>query len=365
MLQSRGRSPSRASPTRSFIGETRGCSKGQKARLNLADPAADDPQGDVRSNWSGPTRSDRTRSGRAVVESPRAAPAVGGHPVEESQRPVQPMVLVTVPRSPPPGPVKDDPAGPRRKIRYYRFVLPQEIDKPLLSSHPLTWSPISHVIWDGMQPELLGVGQQQAMLDWLHWGGQLIVVGGPGPVYAPAPRELPRSLTSLPRPRASRFPCQAAELTGPFGNAYLPPLAGGRSRRPDRLGNITLARKPRMVMGRRYKAAEPILTTGQEADLFRRPHPQARCKRRSRLGGRGTTLRIAVEWKVGPGPSRDAQLRDHRPRPRQMGRASTVWSDGSSCGVPRSESSNHSDQAPNGGRVSLPPRYESHYPAPT
>ena len=67
--------------------------------------------------------------------------------------------------------------------RYYRLVLPQEPDRPLLSPHPLTWTTISHVIWDGMAPETLSAAQQQAMLDWLHWGGQLILVGGATPAF--------------------------------------------------------------------------------------------------------------------------------------------------------------------------------------
>ena len=41
-----------------------------------------------------------------------------------------------------------------RAQRYYRLVLPlEDADKPLLSPHPLAWTPISHVIWDGMPPE--------------------------------------------------------------------------------------------------------------------------------------------------------------------------------------------------------------------
>ncbi len=68
--------------------------------------------------------------------------------------------------------------------RYYRLVLPMEPDKPALSSHPLTWTTISHVIWDGLPPDVLSVSQQQALLDWLHWGGQLIFTGGAGQAYA-------------------------------------------------------------------------------------------------------------------------------------------------------------------------------------
>jgi hypothetical protein len=73
-----------------------------------------------------------------------------------------------------------DPAGIDQQ-RYYRLVLPQESDKPPpLSPHPLTWTTISHVIWDGMLPDMIRPDDQQAMLDWLHWGGQLTIIGGVG-----------------------------------------------------------------------------------------------------------------------------------------------------------------------------------------
>lgn len=70
------------------------------------------------------------------------------------------------------------------KIRYYRLVIPTELDSLFLAPHPLTWSTISHVVWDGISPDLLSVAQQQAMLDWIHWGGQLILPGGAGQSFA-------------------------------------------------------------------------------------------------------------------------------------------------------------------------------------
>ena len=74
--------------------------------------------------------------------------------------------------------------GDIEKLRYYRLVLPMEHDKPALSSHPLTWTTISHTIWDGYPPDDLSLSQQQALLDWLHWGGQLIVSGGAGQSFS-------------------------------------------------------------------------------------------------------------------------------------------------------------------------------------
>ncbi len=70
------------------------------------------------------------------------------------------------------------------KFRYYCMVLPMEPGIPSLSSHPLTWTTISHVIWDNYPTDSLSTAQQQAMLDWLHWGGQLIISGGAGSSYS-------------------------------------------------------------------------------------------------------------------------------------------------------------------------------------
>jgi hypothetical protein len=68
--------------------------------------------------------------------------------------------------------------------RYYRLVLPEDAEKAFLSPHPLTWSSISHVVWDALPPDSISVFHQQAMLDWLHWGGQLILIGGAGPSFS-------------------------------------------------------------------------------------------------------------------------------------------------------------------------------------
>ncbi len=79
--------------------------------------------------------------------------------------------------------------GRTRRRRYRKAALlpaglPMEADKPALSSHPLTWTTISHAIWDGYTPDTLTFSQQQALLDWLHWGGQLILSGGAGQAFS-------------------------------------------------------------------------------------------------------------------------------------------------------------------------------------
>jgi hypothetical protein len=75
-----------------------------------------------------------------------------------------------------PGAEDDGERGDQR--RYYFLINSAEPNKPLLSEHPLAWSPISFAIWDGLQANSLLPAQQESMLDWLHWGGVLLVSGG-------------------------------------------------------------------------------------------------------------------------------------------------------------------------------------------
>ena len=82
-----------------------------------------------------------------------------------------------------PGSAKRD-GGDLEKVRYYRLVLPIEPDNSSLSSHPLTWTTMSHVVWDNYPPDTLSVSQQQAMVDWLHWGGQIVLCGGAGQSFS-------------------------------------------------------------------------------------------------------------------------------------------------------------------------------------
>ena len=46
-----------------------------------------------------------------------------------------------------------------------------------LSDNPLTWTAIAYIMWDEVDPNLFTPAQQKALVDWLHWGGQLIVNG--------------------------------------------------------------------------------------------------------------------------------------------------------------------------------------------
>ncbi|HEY4310417.1 MAG TPA: hypothetical protein VGN12_13275 [Pirellulales bacterium] len=60
---------------------------------------------------------------------------------------------------------------------HYRVLLPKITAAAPLPEQPLFWTNTAVVLWDSLDPKLLTPPQQQAMLDWLHWGGQLIVSG--------------------------------------------------------------------------------------------------------------------------------------------------------------------------------------------
>ena len=59
----------------------------------------------------------------------------------------------------------------------YHFKLPKGTQTVDLSSHSLTWSTVAYALWDDFDPDILTIAQQQALLDWLHWGGQLVING--------------------------------------------------------------------------------------------------------------------------------------------------------------------------------------------
>ncbi len=70
-----------------------------------------------------------------------------------------------------PNPEADD--GPK----YYEVVSMPASRRPSLPSHALYWTSIAYLLWDDFDPALWDVDQQRALIDWLHWGGQIIVSG--------------------------------------------------------------------------------------------------------------------------------------------------------------------------------------------
>ena len=180
--------------------------------------------------------------------------------------------------------------------RYYRMVLPEEAEKAFLSPHPLTWASISHVIWDSLPPDSLSVSHQQAMLDWLHWGGQLVLIGGAGPTYSIFRESFLGNY--LPAdPTGENALLGEAELK-PLAEAYPPSVLQALPLEQDPT-NPRVAPEPVPFVGGTYKGfvpiqppkGRPIFVTGL------RPHPGA-----STIAlGAGSPHLLAVEARVGRG----------------------------------------------------------------
>ncbi|MBX3422565.1 MAG: hypothetical protein KF752_13510 [Pirellulaceae bacterium] len=64
------------------------------------------------------------------------------------------------------------------RTRSYEVTLVQPRNNQyLLPSSLLTMTSIAAIVWDDVAPQDLSADQQTALLDWLHWGGQLIICG--------------------------------------------------------------------------------------------------------------------------------------------------------------------------------------------
>ncbi|MFV2069179.1 MAG: hypothetical protein ACC645_19605, partial [Pirellulales bacterium] len=64
-------------------------------------------------------------------------------------------------------------------ITYYQVLNAKTDRRVTLPSNSCVWSTIAYLLWDDIEPSSLTGPQQIALVDWLHWGGQLII-SGPG-----------------------------------------------------------------------------------------------------------------------------------------------------------------------------------------
>jgi hypothetical protein len=113
---------------------------------------------------------------------------------------------------------------------YYQVIYP-EIKKPLpVPSYSLTWTGTAYLLWDDVDPTLLSIEQQESIVDWLHWGGQIVISG-------------PDSLDAL---------------RGSFLGPYLPATAGqARTYDDDDLREINAT----WTLRSRRKVIPPLTTT--------------------------------------------------------------------------------------------------------
>ncbi|WP_168205423.1 hypothetical protein [Bythopirellula goksoeyrii] len=88
---------------------------------------------------------------------------------------------------------------------HYQVALVNATKEIPLSDNPLTWTNIAYLFWDEVDPTRLTSEQQKALVDWLHWGGRLII-NGPDSLatlrgsfleeYLPADDAGPRQITN-------------------------------------------------------------------------------------------------------------------------------------------------------------------------
>lgn len=179
---------------------------------------------------------------------------------------------------------------------FYRFVLPQDVTRPLVSPHPLTWTTTSHVIWDGMPPDNLNTSQQQAMLDWLHWGGQLTIVGGAGPAFS----VLRDSFLSpyLPAEESGENLLLTQDDLRPLAREY-PPPARPRTWEEEQIPNPKDVIEPTRRLSDRYQS--PVLIQPKPG---RRVYLAALQPKPGAVGiplGESSDRLVGVEWRVGRG----------------------------------------------------------------
>jgi hypothetical protein len=60
---------------------------------------------------------------------------------------------------------------------HYRVVLADATKTLPLPTNVLTWTSVAYIIWDEVSLDRLNPDQQAALVDWLHWGGRLIING--------------------------------------------------------------------------------------------------------------------------------------------------------------------------------------------
>ncbi len=132
-----------------------------------------------------------------------------------------------------PSPINADP-----EPKYYEVVSMPATRRPSLPTNALYWTSIAYLLWDDFDPALWDVDQQRALIDWLHWGGQIIVSG---------PDALEQLRNSFLRPY---LPASVEKVANFFG------------RRPGRTellgGRIRLSPQPRETLaGRGTEKTDP------------------------------------------------------------------------------------------------------------
>jgi hypothetical protein len=60
---------------------------------------------------------------------------------------------------------------------HYQVVQPEISSRVAIPDNALSLSTVAYILWDELDPGLFTPQQEAALVDWIHWGGQLIVSG--------------------------------------------------------------------------------------------------------------------------------------------------------------------------------------------
>lgn len=123
---------------------------------------------------------------------------------------------------------------------HYQVALPIVSRSIPLPDNPLTWTSIAYILWDEVDPQHFTPEQRQAMIDWLHWGGQLVING-------PASLDL---------------------LRGSFLEPYLPATSQGAR-------DITTADLAELNGGWTVSSGEPLAPNVPWSGIELQPSPEA------------------------------------------------------------------------------------------
>ncbi|HEY5314330.1 MAG TPA: hypothetical protein VIK18_17485, partial [Pirellulales bacterium] len=140
------------------------------------------------------------------------------------------------------------------RVPHYRVRIMAAGTRLELAPSAQGWTSTAYVLWDDREPDDLSGDQQQAMLDWLHWGGQLIISG-------------PETLSTLRGSFLEQYlPASSGGTREVFSDAALSALASATPYRPlrgdQRWPSVELIPKPGAsapLEFQRYLTPPPLL----------------------------------------------------------------------------------------------------------
>ncbi|QDT70188.1 hypothetical protein MalM25_31340 [Planctomycetes bacterium MalM25] len=178
-----------------------------------------------------------------------------------------------------------------------------------LPDNPLAWTSVAYLLWDDVDPAVLRPAQRDAIVDWLNWGGQILVNGADSldllrgsflaphlPAFADGVREVPqRELVAFAsqwsvgkggEPLAAGDPWTAADLVLTDGVTRFP--GGSELLAERRVGRGRVIVSALDVSDSRLRAWTAGYENFMNAALLRRP--PRRFVPRTSLG------QVAVRW---------------------------------------------------------------------